>query len=473
MRVLILNPPVPRGSLTNRDLMGGMGINDDFGTSVSSRFVAFLKNQGTRMPVMTLGYAAALLAPHVDVEVLDLGHEASGPETLARAAAVKPEWIVAATSFAYLGTELKFLSELHARTGAKRLLVGQTATHYAKEILERGLAEFIASGDPEVAVSELAKGAKELGERVRERFLNVDALPFPDWSKFPRDDYAYFPLLKKKPFLPVLSSRGCPYGCSFCPYPVAQGAPFRGRSAKNVVDELQHLIERYGVQSVLFRDPTFTLDLDRAADICRLILERGLKLEFGIETRLDRMESGLIELLGRAGCTSVEFGVDPLEQETLLANHRRPLAPKKVHDVVKALEANGMRTAGLAVLGLPEQSLDEMKRTIEWVDELGLSYINYELATPFPGTALYEEAVNKGWARPIQFDELLEGDPKLTFNGKVDVAATRALQDEALRRFYVRPSRVAKEVLSGSMLDSARFFAQSGLRFLGRARSRQ
>lgn len=470
MRVLILNPPVPRGSLTNRDLMGGMGINDDFGTSVSSRFVAFLKNQGTRMPVMTLGYAAALLQPHADVEVLDLGHAAPTADVLARVAATRPDWVVAATSFAYLGAELKFLAELHARTGARRFLVGQTATHYATDIVARGLAEHITAGDPEVALTELAKG---LTPASGKRFVpNLDALPFPDWSKFPRDEYAYFPLLKKKPFLPVLSSRGCPYGCSFCPYPVAQGASFRGRSAKSVVDELQHLVERFGVQSVLFRDPTFTLDLDRAKDVCREVLARGLRLEFGIETRLDRIESDLIELLGRAGCTSVEFGVDPLEQETLLANHRRPLAPARVHDVVRALEANGMRTAGLAVLGLPEQSLDEMRRTIDWVDELGLSYVNYELATPFPGTELYETAVTKGWARPISFDELLDGDPKLTFNGKVDVATTRALQDEALRRFYVRPSRVAREVLSGAALESARFFAQSGLRFLGRARSK-
>jgi radical SAM superfamily enzyme YgiQ (UPF0313 family) len=448
--------------------MGGMGINDDFGTSVSSRFVAFLKNQGTRMPVMALGYAAALLAPHADVSVLDLGHLGDGDEALALAEATRPDWVVSATSFAWLGAELQFLSKLHARTGARRFLLGQTATHFAAEIRARALAEFIASGDPEVPLQELARGVPPSPER---RFVpSLDALPFPDWSRFPRDDYAYFPLLKKRPFLPVLSSRGCPYGCSFCPYPVAQGAPFRGRSAANVVDELQHLVERWGVRSVLFRDPTFTLDLDRAKDVCREVLTRGLKLDFGIETRLDRMEGDLIELLGRAGCTSVEFGVDPLEQETLLANHRRPLAPRKVHDVVRALEANGMRTVGLAVLGLPEQSLDEMRRTVDWVDALGLSYVNYELATPFPGTELYDEAVRKGWAQPIHFDALLAGDPKLTFNGKVDVAATRALQDEALRRFYVKPTRALREVLDGSLLESARFFAQSGLKFLGRAR---
>jgi radical SAM superfamily enzyme YgiQ (UPF0313 family) len=448
--------------------MGGMGINDDFGTSVSSRFVAFLKNQGTRMPVMTLGYAAALLKDHADVSVLDLGHTAPDEAALSQAVATKPEWVISATSFAYLGAELQFLAKLRARTGARRFLVGQTATHYASDITQRGLAEFIAAGDPEVGVAALAKSLPLAGVGEKRFVPSVDALPFPDWSKFPREAYAYFPLLKKKPFLPVLSSRGCPYGCSFCPYPVAQGAPFRGRSAQNVVDELQHLVEQYGVQSVLFRDPTFTLDLDRAKDICRGILARGLKFDFGIETRLDRMERDLIELLGRAGCTSVEFGVDPLEQETLLANHRRPLAPQKVHDVVKALEANGMRTVGLAVLGLPEQSLDEMRRTVEWVDALGLSYVNYELATPFPGTELYDEAVQKGWARPIHFDALLEGDPKLTFNGKVDVAATRALQDEALRRFYVKPSRVVREVLDGSLVESARFFAESGLKFLRR-----
>lgn len=482
MRVLVLNPPVPPGSLTNRDLMGGMGINDDFGTSVSSRFVAFLKNQGTRMPVVSLGYSAALLEGRADVSVLDLADRPPDDATLELVLATRPDWIICATSFAYLGMELKFLQRVHQRCGAKRLLVGATATFFAREILEGGLGEVIASGDPEVAVKALADGTLAPGLQgcwmVRDgkvidtpkpgSVADLDSLPLPDWSKFPREQYRYFPLLRKRRFLPLLSSRGCPYACNFCPYPIAQGAPFRGRTPASVVAELRTLVERYGVESVLFRDPTFSMDLDRAKGIARAVLEAGLQLEWGIETRLDRMDTELIELLGKAGCASVEFGVDPLDDQTLLANHRRALAPGKVSDVVKALESNGMRTAGLAVLGLPEQTEDEMLRTMDWVEELGLSYVNYELATPFPGTPLYDEALGKGWAQPIRFEELLEGDPKLTFNGRVDGDAMRRLQDTALRRFYVRPQRVMREALDGSLIESAKFFTQSGLRFLGR-----
>ena len=462
--------------------MGGMGINDDFGTSVSSRFVAFLKNQGTRMPVLSLGYSAALLEGRAEVSVLDLGDRPPDDATLEAVLATRPDWIVSATSFAYLGTELQFLQRAHERCGAKRLLVGATATYFAKDILERGLGEVIASGDPEVAVEALAAGKLVPGmagcwmladgTAVAPSRMGIvadlDTLPLPDWSKFPRETYRYFPLLRKRRFLTILSSRGCPYVCSFCPYPVAQGAPFRGRTPAKVVAELRTLVELYGVEAVLFRDPTFTMDLERAKDICRGVIDSGLKLEWGIETRLDRMDPELIELLGKAGCASVEFGVDPLEDQTLSANHRRPLAPSKVSDVVKALESNGMRTAGLAVLGVPEQTEEEMLRTMDWVEELGLSYVNYELATPFPGTPLYTEAVEKGWAQPIKLDDLLAGDPKLTFNGKVDGETMRRLQDTALKRFYVRPQRVVREALDGSLLESAKFFTQSGLRFLGR-----
>ena len=481
MRVTLINPPVPAGRLTNRDLMGGMGIDDGFGEALGPRFIAHLKNAGTRMPVIALAYAAAILAPHHDVTVLDQSDlDPDAPGALDAVVASKPDWILAASSFAFLGAELRYLERARARTGARRMLLGYTAAHFAEDILARGLAEAVCKGDPEVAVKHLADGSLEPGcdgawmrrddgaviMGLPGSVASLDALPHPRWEGFPVARYRYFPLLRRQPFLTALSSRGCPYQCHFCPYPVAQGAPFRARSPKSVVDELEGLVGRYGARCVLYRDPTFSLDMERVRAICNGILARGIKVEFGIETRLDRMDEAMIALLGRAGCRSAEFGVDPIEEHTRLASRRKGIKPVRAAALIQAMEDAGIRTAGLFVVGLPEQDEAEMRRTIDWVDTLPISYMNYEIATPFPGTELYTQAVAKGWTKPIALEHLLDGDPKLSFNGVIDLARMKSLQDDALARFYLRPRKVVAEMRRGSAVDTARFMASSGWSFV-------
>lgn len=482
MRILLVNPPVPAGRFTNRDLMGGMGIDDAFGVGAGPRFVALLKNEGTRMPVLALAHLAARLGDH-EVEVLEQSRLDPGdPAALDAVARARPDWIVAATSFGFLGSELAYLARAHERTGARRLLLGTTATHFADAILRRGLAEVVAKGDPEIAVASVASGGPRVGERgalYRDDqgrvaggppgFLDdLDAEPFPDWSRFPLDEYAYFPLLKKKPFVTLQSSRGCPYGCGFCPYPIAQGAAFRARSAENVVDEMERDVARWGVRSILFRDPTFSLDLGRVKSICREVLARGLRVDWGIETRLDRLDDEMIELLARAGCRSIEFGVDPIDEHTRKSSNRRGIDPRRAAERIARLERAGIATAGLFVIGIPGMSQDEMERTIEWIESLEMSYVNYEVATPFPGTPLFDEAVLAGWSKKPELDDLLAGDPKLSFNGVIDVETMRALQDRALSRFYVRPRKILREVLSGGLVDNMRFFARCGAKFVAR-----
>jgi radical SAM superfamily enzyme YgiQ (UPF0313 family) len=295
---------------------------------------------------------------------------------------------------------------------------------------------------------------------------DLDTIPYPRWSAFPIGDYRYFPLLKRRPFLTVLSSRGCPYGCHFCPYPIGQGLPFRARRPEAVVDEMERLAADHGVRAVLFRDPTFTLDMERTKKIARLLVERRVGIEFGIETRLDRMDDEMIALLGEAGCRSAEFGVDPLDEQVRLASKRKGLHPDRAAALIRAMARSGIASAGLMVIGTPEQGDDDVERTLEWHIEVGTTYLNFEVATPFPGTPLYKQAVEKGWTTPLRLQDLLEGDPKLGFNGVIDLERMKQLQDRALQRFYFRPARLAHEVFNKDLLENLRFMAASGLKFV-------
>ena len=480
MRVVLLNPPVPAGKFTNRDLMGGMGIDDGFGVGYGPRFVALLKNEGTRLPVLSLAYAAAVLSKDHDVTVLDLMRfDPADPEAFAAVERARPDWIVAATSYAFLGAELRFLERAHKELGARRLLIGYAATHFADDIIARGLAEVVTRGDCEPACQALATGtlapglpgvamADASGHVVPSADGNVelDALPWPDWSAFPIHDYGYFPLLKKKPFLTLLSSRGCPYGCQFCPYPIGQGLPFRSRSPENVVGEITMLVERHGVRSILFRDPTFTLDMNRTKAICRLLIARGVKVEWGIETRLDRMDEEMVDLLAAAGCRSTEFGVDPQDEAVRKASKRKGLAPDRATLLIQRMERSGIAAAGLAVIGTPEEGEIEVEKTLDWIISTGMSYCNFEVATPFPGTPLYKQALAKGWTQPLALQDLLDGDPKLSFNGVIDLDKMKRLQDEALQRFYFRPKRMVHEVFNKDFVENVRFMASTGWKFV-------
>ena len=464
--------------------MGGMGIDAGFGTSFSSRFIAQVKFEGVHLPIITLAYAAAILrkAGH-EVHVIDQARQDSEqPEVLAEVTALKPDWVVAATSFAYIRAELQYLAAASRACGCKRLVFGATACHFASDIMALGLADVIAHGDPEVAIGHLAQGTLAPGlsgvlmaqagssppvlHAAAPGFVQaLDTVPWPDWNGFEIQRYGYFPLLKRRPFLTMLASRGCPYACSFCPYPVAQGAPFRGRSVKDVVAEASFLVKTHGIRSILFRDPTFSMDIGRAKDLARGLRDAHLDLDWGMETRLDRLDDELIDLLGESGCKSVNFGVDPIDEATREASHRRACPPDVAAARIARLERRGIATAGLFVIGLPNQSEDEMRRTIEWIDTLEMSFVNYELATPFPGTPLYDQAITQGWTQALTLQQLLAGDPKLQFNGAMGLAQMKALQDQAFRRFYAKPRRVVKDLILRQFFTNVRFFSRSALRF--------
>lgn len=485
MRVLLLNPPVPGRGFTNRDLMGGMGIDDDFGTTLPSQYLAFAKYQGIHIPVLALGYAAAILrrAGH-SVVVLDQARQDPNEAGVLQAAVdARPDWVIAATSLAYFGAELDYLEQLRAHTGCQRMLVGTTAAHFAAELGERRACEAIALGDPEVAFEHLARGTLKpgvAGAAVRDPhaadaplvmgqpvFLgDIDKVPMPDWTGFPLDRYRYHPLLRGRGVATMLASRGCPYACNFCPYPVGQGAPFRPRAVAAVVDEMTALVRDHGVRNILFRDPTFTLDMGRAKTLCRAIAAAKLPVQWGIETRLDRLDDELVDLLAAAGCAFVTVGLDPVDPNTRRASHRKGYGEDHAKAMLERLRRRKVASAGLFVVGLPDQTEEELRAGFAWIESTALTYVAYHQATVFPGTALYREALAKGWFAPLTLADLMRGEPKLSFNGRIAAARIRELQDEALRRFYRHPKRALAEVTRGETAQSLAFYGETAARFL-------
>src|SRR6185369_14136132 len=198
---------------------------------------------------------------------------------------------------------------------------GAPATHMP-ELLQDS-ADFLIKGEPEHAAMRIAAGEIVPSGIVPSMAIdNLDSIPFPAWHLFASKRYAM--RSHHRPF-PILSSRSCPEFCTYCPHRIT--APYRARSAENVVEEIEMIYRKYGESYLIFRDPLFSEQRERAAAIAQGIIRKNLKIQFECETRLDDLDTELLDLLHRAGVRTITFGVESMDPATLKRVGRRPIPP--------------------------------------------------------------------------------------------------------------------------------------------------
>jgi radical SAM superfamily enzyme YgiQ (UPF0313 family) len=236
--------------------------------------------------------------------------------------------------------EIKFASALKLKNPSAKIgFYGPFASEFPENYLP--VCDFVIKGEAEEVFDNFCKGVLELdGLVVSSRDVDVTKLPYPDWQGFDLNGYGYFPALPKKPFLTIQGSRGCPFACDFCPYLVSQGIPLRRRSNDDIVSEIKHLIDTYGIKSLLFRDITWSMHKKLTKELCEKIIENNFQLDIAVETRADTLDDELIRLMGLAGIVAVNLGVESPDDEILLGSGRRPILQDKMHQVIQKLEKN-------------------------------------------------------------------------------------------------------------------------------------
>ncbi len=287
--------------------------------------------------------------------------------------------------------------------------------------------------------------------RPRPPIKDLDALPFPAYHHFRMDRYTNLqPTIDapRVPSYPIMTSRGCPYQCSYC----CQTGPrvWRPRSPESVVSEWRWLVRDLGAKEIGVLDDSFNIDRKRVLAICDLLIKEGLQHVPWIMINGIRANLADVELLTRmreAGCVRTAFGVESGNQHILDDAIDKKLTLDQVRKAFAAARAAKMETIGFFIVGLPGETEATMDDTIRFACELDPLVANFSMATPFPGTRMYERVKQSGRILVEDYDDyaFFEGKAAFEMPGLPAELVQRKWK-EAYRRFYWRPSRIARQL---------------------------
>jgi radical SAM superfamily enzyme YgiQ (UPF0313 family) len=226
------------------------------------------------------------------------------------------------------------------------------------------------------------------------------------------------------------------------------GRKYRTRSPKNIADELELLEEEFSAEEVAFCDDLFTLDQTRVLKLCREIKERNLKLRWTCGTRVDMVTKDLLRTMKEAGCTGVWFGVESGSQRLLNDMHKGISVDQTIKAFKWAREV-GLRTLAQVIIGFPGEDRETAWETIRLVEKISPDEVGfYNVATPFPGTPLYDQVVENGWLRVTDFEKYDTTKP-IFETPLLSMKEIEKIRELAFLRFYIRPKNILRSFAKG------------------------
>ncbi|MBF0526618.1 MAG: radical SAM protein, partial [Deltaproteobacteria bacterium] len=363
-------------------------------------------------PPLGLLYLATYVTRHSSHEVKVIDAPAMGwnlADVVREAAAFRPHLvgISAWTDFWYpayhLGRQIKRdLPETHLVYGGPHVGI------FAGETLDLPFVDSVICGDGEwpflclchlVADGRLADGVPGLHLKsagVSEgpsRFHvqeDLDALPIPDRRFLPVERYGSV-LSRGRVVTTMMTSRGCPYRCTYCKLHF-QRPVFR--SASSVVEEFRQ-IARLGIQEVEVYDDTFTWSKTRVEEICRALIAENIQVTWAIRDRVNQADPRLLSLLYQAGCRRVHYGVES-GVDRVIQRMGKGITTGQARRAVTWAKAAGMNVLTYFMFGNLDETVDDMRRTIDFALDLDPDYAEFSITIPYPGTELYHEAQDRG-----------------------------------------------------------------------------
>lgn len=438
-------------------------------------------NEATMYPPVGMAYMAAVLEKNgfeskiIDANVLKLSAE----NILEVVKQYKPRLVAVYANVVSTRAAIE-LATLLKNADAKIITVvgGPVAT----SIPERFLSSFdiVVRGEGEYTLLDITKDlpletiegisftkdGKPVHNKNRQYVLNLDELPFPAFHLLEPNLTKYKTRARKSPVAPLVTSRGCPYECIYCNKSIF-GRLFRYRSPENVIAEVQHLIDNYGIKQIDILDDNFTLDTKRAEKICDMIIERkwGLAINCQNGVRADRLNESLVKKMKKAGVFKAGIGIESGDKK-MLAIVKKQLDLDKVKAAIKLFRKNGIITYGFFIIGLPGDTPETMQKTIDFAKEANPTIANFCIATPFPGTEMFEIIKKEGTFLQNTEEGIFSG----FFGGEIFFETKKTKKADVLefykkayREFYFRPKKVIDIVSSVRCADEIKWLLETSI----------
>lgn len=294
---------------------------------------------------------------------------------------------------------------------------------------------------------------------------NLDILPMPRWDMMPPDKYPHATMgsfFKNFPIAFIVTSRGCPFQCTFCASKPVVGRNIRFRSVENVLEEIRFVSRTYGIKEFHILDDNFTLNRERAFEICRRVIEEKIPITFYAVNglRLDTLDKELLSTMKEAGFFAINVGIESGAQR-ILDHMKKNLKKELVREKTNLISSMGFMVSGLFIVGYPAETREDIEETIEFAKSLKIDRATFSLYLPLPGSEMYSllkannELQGLDWNK-VSFDSVSYVPKGMT------AEELKGLQKKAFYSFFLRPRILYRLLKSVRSLEHFKFLCIRG-----------
>ncbi len=392
-------------------------------------------------PPLGIAYLAAAIREMADVQLLDCLVEGywqrkpisrnimrvgiSDDEIIERIRAYGPDMVGISCIFSNQIVCVRELSRRIKEEVSPDIVVATGGTHPSflpERTLSETVVDYVVLGEGEQTLRDIVRAHNNGGDinsidgiayreegiikvQPRKRWIeDLDSLPFPARDLLPMEKYFKIrqPMglrWQKVRNTPIISSRGCPYKCSFCSSYRHWGSRFRKRSPENVLAEIEHLRERYNVQELKWQDDNLTADRQRAKEIFQGMIDRGLAMPWNTPNgiALWTLDEELMGIMKRSGCYQITLAVESGDPESFAKYVGKPFSFSKVQEVADMARRHRISTVAYFISGFPDETLEQVKNSMRFGLKLGVDYLVPFVYNPLPGSDLWRECLEKGY----------------------------------------------------------------------------